>query len=260
MIVVTIWCIGVSLLRGLFWPAVVLTQLPFCPVLWQTWTALAMCCPRTTWSWSCFFWGKSPAYFGSWGWPRIEVTGSIWHSLWVWLGYMGHTGCSTDARVGEYHWHLPSSSGQSAVVGHSINLEHHIQLQNINILSNKSLNHIMRHAIEIKFHPYNMNREDGFCLSKSWKLLSYSLKEHRKCPSQDSFCNSVLLSSLAMLHTVPVTLQVPLVHSCYFSPAFFRLSTSAKYGLLEPTQVTVGDSVAFQWPLPCLCMNQVFCA
>jgi hypothetical protein len=27
----------------------------------------------------------------------------------------------------------------------------------------------VRDAIETELHPYNMNREGGFCVSKSWK-------------------------------------------------------------------------------------------
>jgi hypothetical protein len=106
MTTVTIWCIGVSLVRSLFCRAMNLSQLPFCPMLWGTWTALAVCFPRMTSSWLASSWVKSPAYFGSQRWPRIELTGSIRHSLWVWLGYMEQTGCSTHARVEEYHWHI----------------------------------------------------------------------------------------------------------------------------------------------------------
>jgi hypothetical protein len=36
---------------------------------------------------------------------------------------------------------------------------------------------IIREAIDIKFHLDNMNREEGFSLSKSWKSLLQTLKE-----------------------------------------------------------------------------------
>jgi hypothetical protein len=35
---------------------------------------------------------------------------------------------------------------------------------------------IVREAIEMELHPYSINREGGFCLSKSWKPLIGSLK------------------------------------------------------------------------------------
>jgi hypothetical protein len=35
---------------------------------------------------------------------------------------------------------------------------------------------VVKEAIEIEIHPYNINREDGFCLSKSWRPLIVSLK------------------------------------------------------------------------------------
>jgi hypothetical protein len=38
------------------------------------------------------------------------------------------------------------------------------------------MDRIVREAIEIELHPYNINREDGFCLSKSWTPLIGSLE------------------------------------------------------------------------------------
>jgi hypothetical protein len=35
---------------------------------------------------------------------------------------------------------------------------------------------IVREAIVIELHPYNINREGGFCLSKTWKAFIGSLK------------------------------------------------------------------------------------
>jgi hypothetical protein len=60
----------------------------------------------------------------------------------------------------------------SAVAEHSINLGHHIQLHNTSILAKKSrcMDRIIREAIRIELHPNNINREDGFSLSKSWKI------------------------------------------------------------------------------------------
>lgn len=71
------------------------------------------------------------------------------------------------------------------MVEHSINLGHCIQLRHITILSTKLryMDCIIREAIEIELHPNTINREDGFCLSMSWKPLICSLKDHRKPPS-----------------------------------------------------------------------------
>jgi hypothetical protein len=61
---------------------------------------------------------------------------------------------------------------KSAMVEHSINLWHHIQLQESSILSTKYryVDHIIRELIGIEFHPNNTNR-GLFCLSKKKRYL-----------------------------------------------------------------------------------------
>jgi hypothetical protein len=101
---------------------------------------------------------------------------------------IGQTGRSVDTRLKEHRRHIRlEHPDKSAVAEHSINLGHCIQLQNTTILSTKPRykDRIIREAIEIELHPNNMNREDGFCLSKSWKPLICSLKDHRKPHQHD---------------------------------------------------------------------------
>jgi hypothetical protein len=67
---------------------------------------------------------------------------------------------------------------KSAIAEHSIDQGHCIQFHNSSILATKTryMDRIVREAIEIELHPYSINREGGFCLSKSWKPLIGSLK------------------------------------------------------------------------------------
>jgi hypothetical protein len=65
-----------------------------------------------------------------------------------------------------------------AVAEHSIDQGHRIQFHNSSILASKTryMDRSVREATKIELHPYSINREGGFCLSKSWKPLISSLK------------------------------------------------------------------------------------
>jgi hypothetical protein len=67
---------------------------------------------------------------------------------------------------------------KSAVAEHSIDQGYRIQYHNYSILATETryMDRIVREAIEIELHPYNINRGGGFCLKKSWKPIIGSLK------------------------------------------------------------------------------------
>jgi hypothetical protein len=79
---------------------------------------------------------------------------------------------------GESTAHPTRTSDKSAVAEHSIDQEHRIPFHNSSILSTKTrhMGRTIREAIEIELHPYNINREGDFCLSKSQKPLIGTLK------------------------------------------------------------------------------------
>jgi hypothetical protein len=93
--------------------------------------------------------------------------------------YIGQTGRSVDIRMKEHQRHIRlDHPGKSAVAEYSIDQGHRIQFHNASILATKTryMDRIVREAIEIELHPYNINREGGFCLSKSQKTLISSQK------------------------------------------------------------------------------------
>jgi hypothetical protein len=93
--------------------------------------------------------------------------------------YIEQTGRSVDIRIKEHQRHIRlDHPDKSAVAEHSIDQGHPIQFHDASILATKSryMDRIVREAIEIELHPYNINRKSGFCLSKSWKPLIGSLK------------------------------------------------------------------------------------
>jgi hypothetical protein len=93
--------------------------------------------------------------------------------------YIGQTGRSVDIRLKEHQRHIRlQHPDKSAIAEHSIDQGHRIQFHSSSILATKSryMDHIVWEAIEIELHLYNINREGGFCLSKSWKPHIGSLK------------------------------------------------------------------------------------
>jgi hypothetical protein len=61
-----------------------------------------------------------------------------------------------------------------------------IQLQSVSILAKKlrCIDQIIREAVEIELHPNKMNREDGFCLSRSWNLSLMTRKNKNGLPQR----------------------------------------------------------------------------
>jgi hypothetical protein len=70
---------------------------------------------------------------------------------------------------------------KSDVAEHSSGRGHSIQLHNSSILAMKTryMDRIVWDAIEIELQPYNVNRKDSFCLSKSWNPLIGYIKSFR---------------------------------------------------------------------------------
>jgi hypothetical protein len=92
---------------------------------------------------------------------------------------------------------------------HSINLGHPIQLPNTSILARKSrcIDQVIREEVEIEFYPNNMNKDDGFSLSKSWKPLICALKEQKQALAKD-------MHTLLFIPSLLVVLTMIFVDNC----------------------------------------------
>jgi hypothetical protein len=91
--------------------------------------------------------------------------------------YIGQTGRSVDIRLKEHQRHIRlEHPDKSALAEHSIDQGHRIQFHNASILATKTryMDLIVREAIEIELHPYNINREGGFFSVNHGSLLSAS--------------------------------------------------------------------------------------
>jgi hypothetical protein len=97
------------------------------------------------------------------------------------------------------------------VAEHSIDQGCRIQFHNSSILATKTgfMDRLVREAIETELHHYNINRENRFCLSKSWTPLVGSLKlsGHDPGPLGDG------VPTLALTHALFTVNNLPLLRS-----------------------------------------------
>jgi hypothetical protein len=76
-----------------------------------------------------------------------------------------------DIRLKEHQRHIRLENPEkSAVAEHGFNQGHRISFHNASILgmSNRHMDRIVRDATKVVLHPFNMKKEDGFCLSGLW--------------------------------------------------------------------------------------------
>jgi hypothetical protein len=102
-----------------------------------------------------------------------------------------------DIRLKEHQWHIRlEHPDKSAISEHSINQGHYIQFHNSSITAMKTryMDCIVSEAIQIELHPYNINREGGFCLSNSWKPFIGSLKTFGTGPRSTWWCSPLSLN------------------------------------------------------------------
>jgi hypothetical protein len=75
-----------------------------------------------------------------------------------------------DTRIKEHQWHIRLEHlDKSVIAEHSISQGHYIHCHGASILPTKTrcMGRMVREAMEIELHSYNINRESGFCVSKS---------------------------------------------------------------------------------------------
>jgi hypothetical protein len=88
--------------------------------------------------------------------------------------YVGQTERTIEARLREYRRHICLNQPErSAVAVHSLTTYQRIRFDGTSKLrtATRYMDHLVREAIEIRLHPDNFNRGDGFNLSHTWRPI-----------------------------------------------------------------------------------------
>jgi hypothetical protein len=89
--------------------------------------------------------------------------------------YVGQTGCTIiTARCKEHERHIQLCQPEkSAVAEHCLETGHRIEFEEVTVLTRSAgyMDRLVKRAIEIRLHPDNFNRDNGFILSHAWYPL-----------------------------------------------------------------------------------------
>jgi hypothetical protein len=99
--------------------------------------------------------------------------------------YVGQTGRTIEARLKEHRRHVRLNQPErSAVAEHSSTTYHRIDFDGASKLgtATRYMGRLVREAIEIRLHPDNFNRDDGFNLSHAWRLIIKMLQLPNSAP------------------------------------------------------------------------------
>jgi hypothetical protein len=99
--------------------------------------------------------------------------------------YVGQTGRTIGARLKEHRRHVRLNQAErSAVAEHSLTTYHRIHFDGASKLGTvtRYMDRLVGEAIEIRLHPDNFNRDDGFNLSYAWRPIIKILQPSNSAP------------------------------------------------------------------------------
>jgi hypothetical protein len=97
--------------------------------------------------------------------------------------YVGQTGRSKTARCKEHERHIRLCQPEkSAVEEHCLETGHRIELEEVTVLTRSAgyMDRLVKEAIEIRLHPDNFKRDNGFILSHAWYPFINQLHKTRQ--------------------------------------------------------------------------------